>query len=212
MQNKTENKKIKTKAPHWTWPNWANPRPSRPAPSPPRPKGPAPPRPTSPTRPPLPCSPDRGRNRGRSPPHHLAGDGEDKGASTPRLLGPLSHSPPLSSRPLRLSLPPQIRAAPSFPTPDAVAAVHRRSHGHRTHLAAPRCLQGPPSPAASSGAARWRPEPLQRAHRARLQLRTPATPFFPGADLLLLSLSPASVCRAVSLSPSSPVLSLSRAP
>ena len=24
----------------------------------------------------------------------------------------------------------------------------------------------------------WRPEPLQRAHRARLQLRTPATPFF----------------------------------
>ena len=167
--------------------------------------------PTSPTRP-LPCSPDRGRNRGRSPPHHLAGDGEDKGASTPRLLGPLSHSPPLTSRPLRLSLPPQIRAALSFPTPDAVAAVHRRSHGHRTHLAAPRCLQGPPSPAASSGAARWRPEPLQRPPRARLQLRTPATPFFPGADLLLLSLSPASVCRAVSLSPSSPVLSLSRAP
>ena len=156
--------------------------------------------------------PRPGSEQGQSPPHPLAGDGEDKGASTPRLLGPLSHSPPLTSRPLRLSLPPQIRAAPSFPTPDAVAAVHRRSHGHRAHLAAPRCLQGPPSPAASSGAARWRPEPLQRAHRARLQLRTPATPFFPGADLLLLSLSPASVCRAVSFSPSSPVLSLSRAP
>ena len=199
MQKNTDKekkeKKEKALPPHWT----------------PGPTGPTP-GPAHLSRSPPSLFPRPGSEQGRSPPHHLAGDGEDKDASAPRLLGPLSHSPPLTSRPLRLSLPPQIRAALSFPTPDAVAAVLRRSHGHRAHLAAPRCLQGPPSPAASSGAARWGQEPLQRAHRARLQLRSPATPFFPGADLLLLSLPPASVCRAVSFSPSSPVLSLSRAP
>ena len=69
--------------------------------------------PTSPTRP-LPCSPDRGRNRGRPRRTPSPATGRIR-TPDPRLLGPLSHSPPLTSRPLRLSLPP--RSAPLLPSP-----------------------------------------------------------------------------------------------
>ena len=156
--------------------------------------------------------PPTGSEQGRAlPPDHLAGTdaGEDKGASGPRPLGPLSHSPRSLPRPLRLSpgsaplpsSPPPTRSPP-FPSftrppspvllPDVSPSSAASSPSSPTTCSSRDPLHHPPTPSPSSS-----------GRRRLLRLRR---------LLLLLSLSPASVCRAVSFSPSSPVLSLSRAP
>ena len=116
----------------------ANPadRPSRPGPPPPAAS--------------LPCSPDPGRNRGASPPHPLADDDEEirsPAPPPPRSLLPLA--PTLAS--VLAPLLPQINP---YPLPllrfgeetDGVAAVLRRSRGHRAPIATSPCrTPSPPS-------------------------------------------------------------------
>ena len=100
----------------------------------------------------------------------------------------LSHSPPLSlSAPAPPPSLPRIRAAPPLPHARRARRRSPRSRGHRAPLATSPCRTTSPPSTTPPPPLRRSSEPLHRPPRARLHLRTPATPFFPGDDLLLLS-------------------------
>ena len=177
MQKNTDKEKEKGEGhPQHPWPNWADPRPSPPLPL-------APPS----------LFPRPGSEQGQSPPHHLAGDGEDKGASTPASSG-LSPTRPRSPLGLCASLfPPDPRRSflpharrgrrrsPSFPRPPcpnrhfavsyAVAALDYITSTSPLKLGATATT----SPSSSSSHGRRRSPPrFAAASLPRAHSRTPA--------------------------------------
>ena len=155
--------------------------------------------------PPLPCSPDQGRNRGASPPDPpRRRRGGDKIASapastdpSPRRLGLLPtylHQLPSPSRPLSLSLPHPLARARSPPKPRRRRGPDHRSSSRRVPELP---LRRPRRPRASGRAG------VPCSGRVKLfpNLGRRRPPRFIPPPLCAPVHSRASVCRAVSLRP-----------